>query len=339
MIKRLIWVLISLSLLVMAGSAEKITVVDSTGRSVDVEAPVHRVVSLGTGVAEYLYALDGGKCLVGRDSYSHFPPALENVTIAGKSSYSPDLELIMTLHPDLVIADTMLSEDDQLELENAGIPVMIESLIDPTKDIQVMEKLNSLVGDKKRAQELVEFIRNYQDLIQERTAGVPQEEMPKVFFEWAGKEYYTVSRGNPSDTLIRLAGGNNIAKDLGNSSHTYPTVSPEWVLEMDPEVIIQQRSSDKAFTENDLKELRDAILARPELQDVKAIKDGRTYVISSEIRYGVRSIISELYMAKWFHPELFKDVDPETVHRDLVKKFYDIELEGGAYIYPSNPST
>jgi len=50
--------------------------------------------------------------------------------------------------------------------------------------------------------------------------------------------------------------------------------------------------------------------------------------------YSVRSIIAELYLAKWFHPELFKDVDPEAVHRDLVKNFYDIELDGDAYIYP-----
>ncbi|MDQ1283352.1 MAG: iron complex transport system substrate-binding protein [Euryarchaeota archaeon] len=334
--KRMIWVLVCLSMLVIAASAEKVTVVDSTGRSVDVEAPVQRVVSLGTGVAEYLFALDGGKCLVGRDSYSHFPPALENVTVAGKSSYSPDLELIMQLDPDLMIADTMLSDDDLKELEDAGIPVMIESLIDPTKDIEVMERLNSLVGNEARAEELIEFIQKHRDLIEERTADLKADEKPKVFFEWAGKEYYTVSQGNPTDTLIRLAGGNNIAKDLGNSTHTYPTVSPEWVLDMDPDVIIQQRSSDKPFTDEELMKLRDAIISRPELSDVTAIKDGRTYVISSEIRYGLRSVISELYMAKWFHPDIFSDLDPEALHKEMIEEFYGIELEG-AYAYPSSP--
>jgi iron complex transport system substrate-binding protein len=335
MITKMIWVLLSLSILVVAASAEKVTVVDSTGRSVDVEAPVQRVVSLGTGVAEYIYALDGGNCLVGRDSYSHFPPALENVTLAGKSSYAPDLELIMELDPDLVIADTMLSDDDLHELEGADIPVIIESLIDPTKDIQVMEKINGLIGNEERGRKLIEFVKKYQDLIQERTSDLKTEEKPKVFFEWAGKEYYTVSQGNPSDTLIRLAGGNNIAKDLGNSSHTYPTVSPEWVLEMDPDVIIQQRSSDKIFTDDELMKLRETLLSRPELSDVSAVKDGRTYVMSSEIRYGLRSVISELYMAKWFHPDIFSDLDPEAVHKEMIKEFYGIELEG-AYAYPSS---
>ncbi len=335
MFKNIIWILVCLSLLITAGSAEEITVTDSTGRSVSVDVPVQKVVSLGTGVATYLYALDGGKSLVGRDSYSHFPPALEEVPIAGKSSYSPDLELIISLHPDLVIADTMLSDDDLKEIENVGIPVMIESLVDSAKDIEVMKKLGIVVGKEDRAQEIIGFIEGYQDLIQERIAGVKPEDKPKVFFEWAGKPYYTVSNGNPSDTLIRLAGGDNIAKDLGNSTHSYPTVSPEWVVEVDPDVFIQQRSSDKLFTEDELKTLRDEIIARPELADVKAVKDGRVYLVSGDLRYGVRSVICQLYMAKLFYPELFEDVDPEAVHKELVEKFYGMNQLDGVYIYPT----
>lgn len=336
MTKNMLLMLICFSLFIMAGSAENITVVDSTGRSVSVDVPVQKVVSLGTGVAEYIYALDGGKSLVGRDSYSHFPPALEEVKIAGKSSYSPDLELIISLHPDLVIADTMLSDENLKELESAGIPVMIESIIDPEKDIEVMEKLGTVFGKEERAQEITDFIKGYQDLIQERIAGVKPEDKPKVFFEWAGKPYYTVSSGNPSDALIRLAGGNNIAKDMGNSTHSYPTVSAEWVVEVDPDVIIQQRSSDKAFKEDELKALRDEIIARPELADVKAVKDDRVYMLSGEIRYGVRSVISQLYMAKLFYPELFKDVDPEKVHKELVEKFYGLSQLDGVYVYPTD---
>jgi iron complex transport system substrate-binding protein len=337
LLKKIVLIMICLSLLITVGSAESITVIDSTGRSVSVDVPVQKVVSLGTGVAEYLYALDGEKSLVGRDSYSHFPPALEKVPIAGKSSYSPDLELIISHHPDLVIADTMLSDDDLKELENAGIPVMLESLVDPAKDNEVMEKLGALMGKEERAQEITDFIGGYQDMIQERI-NTSQEDKPKVFFEWAGKPYYTVSNGNPSDTLIRLAGGDNIAKDLGNSTHSYPTVSPEWVVEVDPDVIIQQRSSDKAFTESELKTLRDEIIARPELADVKAVKDGRVYMVSGELRYGVRSVICQIYMAKLFYPELFRDVDPEEVHQELAEKFYGLSQLDGVYTYPTGSS-
>ena len=84
-------------------------------------------------------------------------------------------------------------------------------------------------------------------------------------------------------------------------------------------------------------DLRDAILARPELADVKAVKDGRVYLVSGEIRYGVRSVICQLYLAKWFYPELFDDVDPEDVHKELAEKFYGLSLGDGVYTYPTSP--
>jgi iron complex transport system substrate-binding protein len=336
MAKNIIWILICLGLLVMIGGAEKVTIVDSTGRSLSVEAPVHRVVSLGTGDAGYIYALDGGECLVGRDSFSYFPNELQKVTVAGQTSYSPDLELIMKLNPDLVVADSMISDEDRKKLESAGIPVLIEWIADPVQGIKAMEDLGLVTGKMERSQELIGFIRKYQDLIQERTSDLKQEDKPKIFFEWTETPYYTVANGSSSDTLIGLAGGINIAKNLGNASHSFLSVSPEWVMKADPDVIIQTPASDKPYTEDDLKGFRDAILSRPELKDVKAIKTGRVYVISGEIMYGINSIIGELWLAKCFNPDLFKDIDPEAVHRELVEKFYGQSLEERPYVYPSS---
>jgi iron complex transport system substrate-binding protein len=338
MTKSIIWIMICLSILVMAGSAEMVNVVDLKGHSLTVDAPVHRIVSLGTGVAGYIYALDGGQSLAGRDSYSYFPPDLQKVAIAGKSSYSPDLELIIKLHPDLVIADSMLSEENRNKLESAGIPVMMEWVSDPAKNMKVMEDIGLVMGKEERAQELIDVIEKYQDMIQERTAGLKKEDMPKAFFEWTETPYSTGTEGSSFDTLIGLAGGINIAKSLGNASHAFITVSPEWVIKVNPDVIIQTKSSsNKSYNEADLKGFREKILARPELQEAKAIKTGQVYIISGEIMYGVRSIIAELYMSKWLHPAQFKDIDPEAVHREFVEKFFGLNLEEGAYVYPSSP--
>jgi iron complex transport system substrate-binding protein len=168
--------------LIMIGSAENVTVIDSTGCAVTVDAPVHKVVSLGTGVAGYIYALDEGECLIGRDSYSYYPPELTDVQIAGKSSYSPDLELIVKLQPDLVIADTMLSDEDKKELEDAGIPVLLEWISDPSKDVKVMEDIGLLLGKKDRAREIIDVITEYRNLIKERTASLKDDEKAKGVF-------------------------------------------------------------------------------------------------------------------------------------------------------------
>lgn len=75
-----------------------------------------------------------------------------------------------------------------------------------------------------------------------------------------------------------------------------------------------------------MKEIHDEILSRPELNDVKAVKEGRVYVLGNPVAWGIRSIVGELWLAKWFHPDLFGDIDPETVDRELLDKFFGEDL-------------
>ncbi|NPV62678.1 MAG: ABC transporter substrate-binding protein [Methanotrichaceae archaeon] len=329
------WILISVSLLSLAGSGEPVTLVDFAGHSVTVDAPIKSVVSLAGGASEIICALDGGESLVGCSSNSDYPPYLETVTNVGKNSYSPDVELILELDPDLVVADTMISEDDKNTLEEEGIPVLEEKFIDPTRTVTVMNNLGQALGKEERAQELISFIENYQDLIEERTSSLLPMETPTVFFEWYGTPYHTVSSAGSYHNFITFAGGINAASDLGNESNSYPDVSPEWVVEIDPDIILQSEPSTRAYTEEDLAKLRQDIISRPELQSVKAVKDGRVCVISGKITTGIRAIVGELYLAKWLHPQLFEDIDPEAVHQDLIERFYSLELEG-AYACPNS---
>lgn len=328
-------VIICIGLLSITGSGEMVTVVDFTGHSVSVDAPIKSIVSLAGGASEIICALDGGASLVGRSTNSDFPPYLAKVAEVGKNSYSPDIELILELDPDLVVADTMISDGDKKTLEDAGIPVMEEKFIDPSRTILVMENLGQVLGKEKRAQELVEFIKNYQDKIQNQVADLPEEDVPRVFFEWYGTPYHTVSSSGSYQNFITFAGGLNVAADLGNESNSYPDVSPEWVVQIDPDVILQSEPSTKNYTEDELAQLRDEIMSRPELQSIKAVEDGRVFVMSGKITSGIRAIVGELYLAKWLHPQRFEDVDPDVVHRELIDKFYGLDLEG-AYAFPSS---
>ena len=147
-----------------------------------------------------------------------------------------------------------------------------------------------------------------------------------------GWTYHTASAGTPSDSRIIFAGGRNIARE---EEIEYPTVSPEWVVQSDPDVIVRLvwATTGVPFTKEELGEVRSEIMARSELDNVKAVKNGKVYVMSSKANSGVMSMIGELYLADWFHPELFEDVDPGEVHQDMIQKFYGLEVEG-AYVYP-----
>ncbi len=333
-IKTAFLALICTCLLSTAASADMVNFVDFTGHTVSLDAPIKSIVSLAGGASEIICALDGGASLIGRSTNSDFPPYVETVAAVGKNSYSPDIERIIELDPDMVIADTMISDADKKTLEDAGIPVMEEKFIDPTRTIAVMESLGRVLGKEERAHELIGFIGKYQDKIENQVASLPKEDVTRVFFEWYGTPYHSVSSSGSYHNFITFAGGVNIAADLGNESNSYPDVSPEWVVETDPDVILQSEPSTKNYTEDDLTKLREEIISRPELQTVKAFKNDRVFVMSGKITTGIRAIVGELYLAKWLHPQLFEDVDPESVHRELVNEFYGLELQG-AYGIPS----
>jgi iron complex transport system substrate-binding protein len=326
--------LICTCLLCLTGSAEMVNLVDFAGHTVSVDAPIKSIVSLAGGASEIICALDGGASLIGRSTNSDFPPYVEKVAAVGKNSYSPDIERILELDPDMVIADTMISDADKKTLEDAGIPVMEEKFIDPTRTITVMENLGRVLGKEERSRELIGFIKKYQDKIENQVSALPKENRSKVFFEWYGTPYHSVSSSGSYHNFITFAGGVNVAADLGNESNSYPDVSPEWVVETDPDLILQSEPSTKDYTEDDLAKLREEIISRPELQTAKAVKNDQVFVMSGEITAGIRAIVGELYLAKWLHPQLFEDIDPESVHRELIKEFYGLELEG-AYGIPS----
>jgi iron complex transport system substrate-binding protein len=172
-------------------------------------------------------------------------------------------------------------------------------------------------------------METYQEIIDQRVSGLSDKDRPVVFFEWQ-RAYYSMGKGTLFHNLTTAAGGRNIAAE---EQVQYPTLSPEWVVEKDPEVIVRyvSNTAEENSTEK-MAETRNEILARPELGEVKAIKDDRVYILGNPVASGIRSLIGELYLAKWFHPALFEDIDPEAVHREFLKKFFDQELvEVGVY--------
>jgi len=76
--------------------------VDDLGRSVPLSHPAKRVVCIGPGATETIFALGAGTQLVGRDQYSDFPPAVSQIPIAGDFT-GPYAEKVVALRADLIV--------------------------------------------------------------------------------------------------------------------------------------------------------------------------------------------------------------------------------------------
>lgn len=313
-----------------------ITITDNAGRNITVTIPAKRIVSLNDGLTEMLCALGAQSRIIGRDATSTMPPSMLSVPVVGENSYQPNVEVILELKPDIIFADSMLAYNTiaMQQLEGAGIPIFISDPTDPTPTpksnttvvdftCSLLKKMAIIVGGEDKAEEYIQFAQYYNNLVKQRIAKLSDDERPKVMWEWYQPYYTFIS------PAIYHAGGINIAE---NMTVYAPLMSPEFVVEQNPQVIIRMISS-PTHDLNDFREMWEEIMHRPELQNTDAIKNGRVYICDWKIRNGICSVVGYLYFAKWVQPELMKDIDPAQVMAEIYQRFFGITIEG-TFVYP-----
>jgi iron complex transport system substrate-binding protein len=306
-----------------------ITIVDVNGVHVNISLPVNRIVSFTSGVTEIVYALGAGDKLVGRDTYSTFPDAVSEVTVVYESSGGLNMEVLTELEPDLVISDTRLDNETRAQIEELlGVPVIIDNPSQADRIEPLITYLGLILDAEETADELLDFMDDVVDLVEDRVATLPDNERPLVYYEWV-KEWFSCNSASLPHQMLIDAGGRNLA---ANETSTYPTLSAEYVLERNPDVVIRIITS-STHNLTDFETLRDQLMTRDGLSETTAVQEGDVYVMEGFLRTGIRNPIGLLTFAKWFHPELFADVDPTAIHAELVQTFFDVELEG-TYAYP-----
>jgi len=152
--------------------------------------------------------------------------------------------------------------------------------------------------------------------------------------------YKPGSEGSIVHMLCLKAGGTNVASDLrGGTGGMYPEVDAEWLITANPEIMFQW-SSPGGYEVDDISGIKDEwkkIISTPELSNVTAIKDQKVYLLTTAITSRPCWFVSLAYLAKWFHPELFKDLDPQAIHQEYLTRFqgldYDLKTRG-VFVYP-----
>ncbi len=308
-----------------------VTITDQTGANVTLTVPLNRIISLNAGMSEIIYALGGGDKLVGRGNSSVSPPAILSKPVAGTSSTYPNMEIILELEPDLVIVDSMITSGHLEQFKMAGIPVMIDNTSNSSRIEPIYTYLGLILGAEKNATDLINWTNYYTNLVSQRIANISLAQRPTVYLEVLNIAWRTANTNSGYGTLIKLAGGLNIAPT--NTSTTYPTVSAEYIVESNPDVIIVMASQSPAGTLADLQAKRTDMLTRAVLSESDAVKNGRVYVFNSKITSGLMQPIGLLYTAKCLYPSLFTDIDPGAIQAELYQKCFGTPLDG-VYLIP-----
>jgi len=313
-------------------AGDSIVIIDEMGRKVEVPCPPERIVVLGGAAMEIIHVLGCGEKIVGRSDWAVFPPYMREKPSIG-SCAQPGMEVLWNLKPDIVIADTHFWGSVS-RIQALGIPMIFIKGYELATIEPSIRKLGKIFKREERAEEYIEFIKKYTDLIRKQIGKLGQEEKPTAFWGYGYDGYQTSSNKAKKKVLQENAGGINIAADL---PVPWAVVSTEWLVEKDPDFFFLAANLKKTgYQVADLKLMRslwEDLVHRPGIRKLSCVRKKRVYIVNSHIGCGPRAVIGALYLAKLFYPELFKEIDPASVHKEMLKRFYGLELEG-AYIYP-----
>ena len=76
-----------------------------------------------------------------------------------------------------------------------------------------------------------------------------------------------------------------------------------------------------------MKEFREEVMSRTGWENIVAVKTENVYLLGWQIQLGPSAIVSVAYMAKWFHPELFEDMDPSAIHQEYLTEFQELDID------------
>jgi len=289
--KKLLAVLSVLLTLALATSYP-LVVTDDLGRQVTIPAEPQRIVVMLPSATETLCSIGACDKIVATDDYSNWPAEAAEKPKAG-GLYNPNVELIASFEPDLVISSKYgkLTE----ALEKLGITVYALDAQTYDDIFRTARDLGRLVNREAEAEALVARVNQQVYALESRAARATDR--PTVYYEIDATPY-TVGPDSFIGTLIKKARGENIIPaELG----LFPKISPELVVEKNPEVIVL---GDAPYGVTAAK-----IAERPGWAGIRAIQDGRVCELTKEQtdvlhRPGPRVAEGLKVLIDCFHPGL-----------------------------------
>lgn len=349
-----------------SATAETITVTDIAGRSVDVERNPGQIV-LGEGRMIYSLALLDRENPFARvvgwkddlinydpDAWRRYDAAFPHAADIARlgSPYADDwnLESVIALGTDVVfmnLGELLRAQESGIieKLDEAGIAtVFVDFRQDPTANTVASIQLMGRILDRRdEADEFTDFYTAQMARIYQAVEQIPTGDRPVVFIERAAgynpNECCSTFGATNLGRLVDLAGGRNWG------SRVFPgfggDVSLEAVFADDPDVIIgtgaNWAEANPATTAvlfgydaspEAVQDRLAALAARPGWAELSAVKNGRFHSVYHQFYNSPYHFVAMQAFAKWLHPDLFADLDPEATMRELHERFLPIDYSG-----------
>jgi cobalamin transport system substrate-binding protein len=256
-----------------------------------------RIISLAPGNTEILFALGLGDKVVGVTDYCNYPPeALEKPKVGGFSTV--DIEKVLSLAPDLILAANIHIETVVPELERRGLRVVTLNPQTIDEVLTSITQVGALTGTEAKASQLVNEMRGRIEAVTDRVSSFSDAQKPRVFCLTWQDPIWTAGHGTFMGDMIEEAGGKNIFGDVDGNK----TVDLETVITRNPQVILVDTGMGSSgegpfnWAKNE-----------DRLKGTDARMNNRIYSVDSDLidRPGPRIVDGLELIAKCIHPEIF----------------------------------
>lgn len=256
-------------------NSDNITITDFSDRTVSFDQTPEKIVSLGNGELDIIYAL--GEEVIGRPTGEAVLEAAEDALEVG-STHSADLEKITSLDADVVLGNHPMNTDDVQSIESIGSEMILTSA-DSVDDIKKQIELFGEMFDKEDAAD--EIIHTINEKIEQLQSQQSDEKTRALLIYGAPGTIMAALPNSLSGDLLALAGGENIAEDYPSLDMypQYAQLNTERIMESNPEIILlMSHGNPEEVKDSLMKEMSDTA----GWNELDAVKNDQFYILPSE---------------------------------------------------------
>ena len=230
-----------------------------------------RVVASSVAVVEILDAL--GVPMVGVPTSTYdLPESVADVTRIG-NPMSPDIEVIASLEPTVVVSVDSLSSDLAEQFEVLGAEVFFVNLSSYDGLKETIVNLGERFGVEEKAAELIAGFDVREQAVAEKVA---DKEAPSVLIVFgAGTSFMTASADTYMGDLVKRVGGENIITEAPSA---FSPVDMEYLASMNPEYILFMSH---ANPQESLEAFKQEVEANAAWQNFDAVKNNKLIALET----------------------------------------------------------
>ncbi len=349
--------------------AQPFTITDIAGRNVTFEKPVERII-LGEGRMIYALAAVGkddpfAKVVGWRndlwttdrgnfDAYvSKFPKGKDIPFLGNLTNGTLQTETIAKLQPDvmlMLIGSKSAADETGLEETLGKIGVKLVYIDFRDHVIENTEKslkiLGELIGEKSRGEEVAAYWKQQISIVTDRIQAANVTKRKVFLYGAAGISDCCITFGADNfGLMVDIAGGHNIGADFlpGYTGQ----LNPEQIVASNPDVVIVTGSDWSnmkdargyvrlgAGTAKDSTENRASLaelMRNPAFANSTAVTNREVHAIWHQFYINPYQFVAVQKIAKWLHPDLFADLDPDATFREFHANFLPIDYDPGYWL-------